>query len=197
MTEWPKPAKTTAFFPVNVHLHFPQPTREMWIEAVGQGFPIVMRNRRIQMMFKMIEVVEGDQLHQRSAKKPRAHQTCFFLRVVGNVNGHKRKRPASRDHQCDIDEWRGASSEPKRARPPLRPRYRLLPPTEPAGAWDTFSTPIATGGTAWRARFRWPATVNRGQPILQGRRSIADGDDDEGARGGRLCRCAETKARSD
>ena len=113
-----KTRENDRYFPVNVQLSFSAAdARKMWIEAVGQGFPIVMRNRRIQMMFKMIEVIEGDQSHSAVREKASYAWRSNSVRIVGNVNGHKRKHPASRDHQCDIDEWRGDPanrSEPAR-----------------------------------------------------------------------------------
>jgi hypothetical protein len=45
---------------------------EVRIEAVGQRFPIVVRDRRIKVMLEMVEMIEGDNTRDGSAKKPRA-----------------------------------------------------------------------------------------------------------------------------
>jgi hypothetical protein len=33
---------------------------EMWIKAIGQSFPVVVRHRRIEVVLEVIEMVECD-----------------------------------------------------------------------------------------------------------------------------------------
>src|SRR5688572_4340627 len=65
-----------------------------------------MRHLRVEMMLEMIQVLEGNNRKDWSAKMPCPRQLAFAFRIVGNERRYQRKEPASKDHQRCIDHRR-------------------------------------------------------------------------------------------
>jgi hypothetical protein len=66
-------------------------TLKVWVKPCGQRFPVMVGDRRIKVMFEVIEMIEGDQMNEPPTKETRLGQRFMSTCVVGNVDCNQRK----------------------------------------------------------------------------------------------------------